>query len=511
MYISRLHIRNFRSIPEITIVPREVEGRQMVVLIGENNSGKTNVLEALNWALNPERSVQFLEVTEQDFHKPGQPLVIEVEFSRPDAADHAVFADYFDLTASGGGEEEKLNLRFQCVYNPETEEYEKSLTINERQPRAMSARERRAIPFYYLKASRDASDTRVSSQTLFGRLIHSIHIDRQTPSMSAALEEANRALMGNRDVVTIADELGRVARRTIPVVGEGSALTMALSASDPNEMKRSIRLYLRESEESRALPLDRFGLGTQSTVVIATFIAFARRGQLKNATLGIDEPESHLHPQAQRHMLSDLTALSETNQVWIATHSTHFLARLDPRHLALLHKKDGATVACQLEEEFPQETLTDLQAGMDPSLSEIFFARGVALTDSETEAAALPALARALSYDFDRLGLSAVYEESREQREAIRRVLTAFRIPVCLASDLRNGLSFEEAVCQDAESLPVLKGWLGVSEKTAPKKTAEALLARSSRATGLQLASLLGDRTPESIRDMIEAIVVAGR
>jgi len=487
----------------------------MVVLIGENNSGKTNVMEALHWTLNPERSLQSLEVTDQDFYAPGEPLVIEVEFSDPDMADHALFADYFDLDPYEE-QKEKLNLRFQCIYNPDTEEFEKTLSINKRQPRTMTARERRAIPFYFLKANRDASDTRVNPYTLFGRLISSIHIDRQTPSMTAALEEANRALMGNREVVTIADELARIARRTIPIAARDSVLTMGISSSEPNELKRSIRLYLRETDGSRPLPLDRFGLGTQSTVVIATFIAFARRGELKNATLGIDEPESHLHPQAQRHMLSDLQTLSQTNQVWIATHSTQFLACTDPRQLVLLRKREGATMACQLPGDFPSEVLSRIPPAMDPGVSEVFFARGVALAASEMEAAALPLLARALddpSLDFDRLGLSIVAAGDPEQSKALRTLLSAFEIPSLFTTSLWKDRDFEEIV--SAESDPAVRARLcevlSLSATTSAGNIASALKARNSRVMGQRLAEILCIGIPETIQEAIREMANLGR
>jgi predicted ATP-dependent endonuclease of OLD family len=46
MKIQRVHIENFRSIEELDFSPG-----QYCVLIGENNSGKTNILRALNLAL----------------------------------------------------------------------------------------------------------------------------------------------------------------------------------------------------------------------------------------------------------------------------------------------------------------------------------------------------------------------------------------------------------------------------------------------------------------------------
>jgi putative ATP-dependent endonuclease of OLD family len=62
MQIKRIHIENFRSIKTLDFEPGPY-----CVLIGENNSGKSNILRALNLALGEtwpsERSF-----SEEDFH-----------------------------------------------------------------------------------------------------------------------------------------------------------------------------------------------------------------------------------------------------------------------------------------------------------------------------------------------------------------------------------------------------------------------------------------------------------
>ncbi len=64
MRIARLRIRNFRSIKEAEFFPEKHN-----VLLGQNNSGKTAILEALNLALNPEVSFRTRAIDENDFHQ----------------------------------------------------------------------------------------------------------------------------------------------------------------------------------------------------------------------------------------------------------------------------------------------------------------------------------------------------------------------------------------------------------------------------------------------------------
>src|SRR5581483_3247383 len=76
MRIKRIHIENFRSVKTL-----EFEPGPYCVLIGENNSGKSNILRALNLAIGEtwptERSF-----SEEDFHNQDttRDIVIQVFF-----------------------------------------------------------------------------------------------------------------------------------------------------------------------------------------------------------------------------------------------------------------------------------------------------------------------------------------------------------------------------------------------------------------------------------------------
>ncbi|WP_084648950.1 AAA family ATPase [Paenibacillus sp. FSL R7-269] len=54
MRIKELKISNFRNFnEEVTIVPKVVNGMDMVVLVGGNNVGKTSILTILHYLFNP--------------------------------------------------------------------------------------------------------------------------------------------------------------------------------------------------------------------------------------------------------------------------------------------------------------------------------------------------------------------------------------------------------------------------------------------------------------------------
>jgi len=153
---------------------------------------------------------------------------------------------------------------------------------------------------------------------------------------------------------------------------------------------------------------------------------------------------------------------------------------------------------------------------MDPGVSEVFFARGVALAASEMEAAALPLLARALddpSLDFDRLGLSIVAAGDPEQSKALRTLLSAFEIPSLFTTSLWKDRDFEEIV--SAESDPAVRARLcevlSLSATTSAGNIASALKARNSRVMGQRLAEILCIGIPETIQEAIREMANLGR
>lgn len=97
MKVRRVVIKNFRSINDLDFQPGD-----LCTLVGENNSGKTTIMRALNLVLGDiwptERSFD-----EGDFHNQntGEPIVIQVYFDQPweeQVAGNTVKVAGFELT-----------------------------------------------------------------------------------------------------------------------------------------------------------------------------------------------------------------------------------------------------------------------------------------------------------------------------------------------------------------------------------------------------------------------------
>ena len=194
------------------------------------------------------------------------------------------------------------------------------------------------------------------------------------------------------------------------------------------------RLFVRElthSTASRALfrlPLDHHGSGLVSVIATVLSIEVLReyhRQELENKPLiiAIEEPEVHLHPQAQRTFLNYLKWASRRHQIIISTHSPIFVDRAQPENVAVLRR------ATQRDEKLSKRRGAVLNTGTTLAITsdyagnwaQIIETLGIRLSDAlmagevnllvegATEAILLPAMAEALaksgqqSIDFNRV------------------------------------------------------------------------------------------------------------
>ena len=86
MQVAHIHIQNFRGVKEASLF-----FSQHAVLLGDNNTGKTTVLEALDLTLGPDRLNRTPPIDEHDFYR-GQYHTKNVGAAQPIVAVDALGA-----------------------------------------------------------------------------------------------------------------------------------------------------------------------------------------------------------------------------------------------------------------------------------------------------------------------------------------------------------------------------------------------------------------------------------
>lgn len=152
------------------------------------------------------------------------------------------------------------------------------------------------------------------------------------------------------------------------------------------------KAYLKKASDR--IPLSLEGGGIQSSLnLTATLFG----SDDKAGIYALEEPEGHAHPELQRRLLEAIRDLSESAQVFIVTHSSIFVDRSQSASLLIVkHTNAGTRI-----ERATDYTSTLREIGS--RLSDLFLADRVLIVEGESEVYALPAIARGAGIDLSNL------------------------------------------------------------------------------------------------------------
>ena len=362
MKITSLRVENFRSIKAL-----DIELGETTVFIGSNNAGKTAILDAIRIALTRRWGQRGTGFTEYDVHLAGEnddPKAspgIAIELRSEEAAanewpDEIIQAvDEIVQTDPITGKN-SITLRVSCAWSAGEGCFQPAWAFLNaaRQPLIAGSARRlnlerfwQYVPVFYLSALRDAEDEFSARSQFWGRLLKAVEIP---PALEGRVQKVldllnKKLLRADPRLAQIANTLSgatRVAARDR--AGEVDLRLVPLKSWD---LLSKAEIILRNEPDWPWLPLQRHGQGIQSLSVMFLFQAFVEH-LLKELyepestpVLALEEPETHLHPQAARTLWTHVSALP--GQKIITTHSPYFVQRVPFRDLRLVRLTENGT------------------------------------------------------------------------------------------------------------------------------------------------------------------------
>lgn len=383
MRITSVRIENFRSIKKLDI---ELAGT--TVFVGPNNAGKTAVLDALRIALTRKWGQRGTGFTEYDVHlasdkedpksAPGVAVELLLEESDPgewpDPLQQAL--DEIIMTNPVTGKS-SITLRATWSWSAAGAQFEPAWAFLNaaRQPLIAGSARRinlerfwQYVPVFYLGALRDAQDEFSARSQFWGRLLKAMEIPAQLEDrVQRVLDLLNRKLLGaDARLAKIAETLSGATR--VAARDREGKVNLRLVPLKSWDLLSKAELILRNEPDWPWLPLDKQGQGIQSLSVIFLFQAFVDHllSELyepeSEAVLTLEEPETHLHPQAARTLWNHVSALP--GQKIITTHSPYFVQHVPFRDLRLVRLTDQGTEVRSLPASFSAQI--PHVAGVDP-------------------------------------------------------------------------------------------------------------------------------------------------
>jgi len=156
----------------------------------------------------------------------------------------------------------------------------------------------------------------------------------------------------------------------------------------PNSSKLEILVWSMEAaehdREDLAFPLSTCGTGIGQVLAILYVVLTSQEPR----TIIIDEPQSFLHPGAAKKLVEILREFPQ-HQYFIATHSPMIIAAANPSTIVKLRYEDGETKASVMNSEDVKEQRS-LLAELGVSLSDVFGADNIFWVEGETEELCFP-------------------------------------------------------------------------------------------------------------------------
>jgi len=164
------------------------------------------------------------------------------------------------------------------------------------------------------------------------------------------------------------------------------------------------RIVVDKTSIEYEVPIEFLGAGIGEIITFLTHLIAS-----KDMIFGLDMPELHFHPHAQRLLCNIIHKQSEKNQFLITTHSPTFIESRQMENAIVVREIDGETKVAQLPpKHFDDDDRLRLFRQLDTINKDFFFSRRVLIVEGPTETGAMPILSKELNKDFDECGISLV-------------------------------------------------------------------------------------------------------
>ena len=440
MYIEKISIKNFRNFGNSKFV---MSLKPFTLILGENNVGKSNLLNAIGLIFSQDLSVfrrRILEIDDINCStvKAFKEKVIDRNISPEDITfpevkiavllkkmnddQKSVVADWFIdselkkakityLFAPKGSFNKNDWIEKQRTKPEESEidfpieEYRYSIyggndSSNECQQYLL-----RMLKMEYLDALRDAEQELVASGS--ARLLYRVLTQTEMTGyddIKAALSDLDDAIKKNKNLESIKKQIETLLSRVSLASGsDDNNIDFNVSPPETTELLKKISLIYG------ADPVDvsRNGLGRNNLLYIALVLSHLSAKDKRGSDtyfrcIGIEEPEAHLHPQLQDHLAGNVKDIQEGDsnnmQLLLTSHSTHIASKLSLNNTFILYNdKSSKKISghyildgLDLDNKDDKKSINYLSKFIDSTKSRLFFARKLILVEGISEKILVP-------------------------------------------------------------------------------------------------------------------------
>ena len=433
MYLTELTITNFRSFGSDGITVKFREG--LTALVGENDSGKTAVIDALRFLLGT-TDQEWLRFSDDDFHKTREDssesseIKISGTFKNLTSSDKLGFVEY--LTYGINKDDEPtlhLTLTAKRMGTRAGRPYistEIRSGKNGEGPN-MDNNCRSLLAATYLRPLRDAerelSSGRNSRLSMVLNSLDGAEMGQLFDAETFSYDDIKKlGLLGLGDLFNkliehhphIENGKSKVNNHLEKLQLHGDSLKSSISVSQNGSDSQRLRQLLEKLTLNVDNTPGRMGLGSNNILFIACELILLADDQEHFPLLLIEEPEAHVHAQRQLRLIQYLQKIvnskkDEENkpQIIITTHSPNLASEVNLNNLVIIQAGRAFSTA-DGETELDSNDYKFLSRFLDVTKANLFFARGVMIVEGDAENILIPTLAKCIGKDFTEHGVSMI-------------------------------------------------------------------------------------------------------
>lgn len=449
--VDVLRINGFRGIENLEITLPKV-----TILFGQNNAGKTSIIKALQLVLGDYGcylssedffidsaddqqvdkitvDIRIIPIDENGRVKTFEDDWVNVfgEIIQPDLDEY----DYVALRAIAK-QHETLQGKYitEREYLTEWNDFDNWLDSDT----LKLTKKLDEITFIPIDAQRDIHSEIKEKYSFIGRVLSNIsYSSSEIEELEEKIAEINQnAVDKSANLTHLKTHLDKLSETTL---GRGKTEIMPFPKKI-RDLSKNFSLHFGDNANS-SFSMEYHGMGTRSWASMLTVKAFTemlrdsfeKESKAFFSLIAAEEPEAHLHPNAQRTLYNQLASME--NQVIVSTHSPYLISMADFSQLRALYKKDAKVYCYQLDKHLERNEKYELRRGMVRTNSELFFSKVILLAEGVTEEQVLPALLQNyFSKNCSALGVNCVGINGKSYAPYIK-LAVSFGVPVCIISD----------------------------------------------------------------------------
>ncbi len=427
MYLSNIKLWNFRKFgstdttdyrtnPHLDLCLTE----GLNVIIGENDSGKTAIIDAVKLILKT-HSYDYIRVEDKDFYNRADRLRIELTFEGLIPQEAKNFTEWLGWKGTGADAKSFLRLNYD-VKRQEDKILPTDVKAGvDEDGYLLTAEAKEYLKATYLKPLRDAENELIAkrnsrlSQILLGdEAFKGKEKDHELVQIFETLsEELKKYFKGEFEAKptnedgedeTFKPQEGKQIKNKIDgyikkLYSNNHEAEFKASSNDIKSILEKLSLTLKGEPNP--------GLGTLNRLFMAAELLHLNKSNWSGLRLGlVEELEAHLHPQAQMQVIEAFQKQKDI-QLILSTHSPNLASKLKLENLIICNNANAFPMG-DTYTKLEKDDYKFLEKFLDTTKANLFFAKGVILVEGWAEELLLPSIAKAIGVNLTEKGVSIV-------------------------------------------------------------------------------------------------------